>query len=603
MKSKNIVTLVLTAICVCSTFSCKKLLEQEPKASITPAFFATQSGVQGGIAGVYSDIKNLWGQINTWYFQQLGTDESLIGGNANSTALSFANYSNFVNNTTIYNTMGDLFNYGYPDINTLNGVLQYGQTAFTDSVVAKQYLAHAKFLRALIYFELVRSFGDVPLHTTFITTPILSETRAPIADVYNQIIKDLTEASTELQTKSGEKISSTVTSPFAGYAATRATALFLLSKVYLTRAWSTAAQPNDFQNALSTAQGLINNAATYGKGLYSRYDDSYNEANDANNTEILFALEHNTDPKYGEYTLNAPTAIKANGWAWFFRPNYPTIVANYPTNSGAVLMTRDLTNGRPFVQARPNSDYVENVAFAEKTNDFRYWTTFQTAWIANNNNVVTPRGTLTAGADTAIWTPPYDPGVTKRAAFKGVIYMRASLASAATGTNANAYTASMFPSVKKFDDPLRPGINDPSLRPLVICRFSELYLIAAEAAFKLNDFTTEANMLNVLRSRAAVRPANVPPAPAGAVAAMQVTAAQVQAGGIDFILDERSRELYGESVRWYDLVRTQSLVRRVKLYNAAAAPNIQDFMSLRPIPQSEIDLVTVGPKFPQNPGY
>jgi hypothetical protein len=161
----------------------------------------------------------------------------------------------------------------------------------------------------------------------------------------------------------------------------------------------------------------------------------------------------------------------------------------------------------------------------------------------------------------------------------------------------------MYPSVKKFDNATRPAINDASIRPIVLLRFSEIYLIAAEAAFKLGNYSTEAAMLNVLRTRAAARPAGAPAAPAGAVAAMQVTQAQVQSAGIDFILDERSRELYGESVRWYDLVRTQSLVRRVGALNPEAGPNVQSFMMLRPIPQNQIDLVTVGPKFPQNPGY
>ena len=265
-------------------------------------------------------------------------------------------------------------------------------------------------------------------------------------------------------------------------------------------------------------------------------------------------------------------------------------------------MTRDLANGRPFQRVRPNADWVESVLFADQTNDYRYWNTFQTAWIANNA-VTTPRGTLTVGVDTAIWTPLYDPGDTKRAAFKGVIFIRPSLAAAATGTNKNPFSTIMFPSVKKFDNPSRPAVNDASLRPMVLLRFSELYLIAAEAAFKLGDYITEAAMLNVLRSRAAVRPASAPSAPAGAVAAMQVTSAQLQAAGIDFILDERARELFGESIRWYDLVRTQSLVRCVKSLNPEAAPNIQEFMTLRPIPQKQIDLVTVGPKFPQNTGY
>lgn len=602
MKFKNKIAILATAVFFFSSYGCKKLLIQEPKASITPAFFKTPDGVTGGITGVYQNLRTLWGSENYFYMLQGGTDESIAGGSATTSGIAIETYNQFVNNTNVYNVFAGLFQPAYQDINTLNGVLQYGQSAFTDASVQKEYLAQAKFLRGLLYFELVRNFGPVPLHTTFVTSANLGDTRAPIADVYNLIIQDLTQAAADLQTKPGESINSGTTSPFAGHAATKASALFLLSKVYLTRGWSTAAQSSDFQNALTTAQNLINTASTYGLALYPSFDQAYAEANDANNTEDIFGIEHNTDPKYGEYNLNAGTPVDFNGWAFFLRPNYPTIPANYPTNSGGSLMTRDLANGRPWVRIRPNTDWVESVLFADKDNDYRYWDTFQTTWIANNA-VTTPRGTLQVGLDTALWTPPYDPGPIKRAAFKGVIFLRPSLAAAATGTNANAWTPAMFPAVKKFDNPSRPGINDASLRPVVIMRLSELYLIAAEAAFKTGDFTTEAAMINVLRTRAAVRPANAPPAPAGAAAAIQVTPAQLQTGGIDFILDERSRELYGESVRWYDLVRTQSLVRRVKALNPEAGAYIQDFENLRPIPQSQIDLVTQGPKFPQNPGF
>ncbi|QJD95562.1 RagB/SusD family nutrient uptake outer membrane protein [Mucilaginibacter robiniae] len=607
MKSYKKIAILLTALGTLSVSSCKKLLEQSPKANITPQFFTTSGGVLGGITGVYSDLRNLWGTEGFLYYCQFGVDENIVAGGSSTGGNAFATYNNYVRNyTDVYNALYGLFSIAYQDINTLNGVLQYGPTAFTDVPTRTAYLAQAKFLRAFYYYHLVETFGAVPLHTTFITEPTLSDSRAPIADVYALIIKDLTEASTELQSRPGETIASTgAVSPFSGHAATKATALYLLSKVYLTRGWSSAAQPNDFQNALTTAQSLINNRANYGFpngniGLYANYADAYNPANDANNTEDLFAVEHSTDPKYGDYSAS-PSSGKVNGWAWFFRPNYPTVNASYPSSAnGSPVMTRDLTNGRPFFRCRPNFEYVDNIAFADKTNDFRYWNTFQTTWIANNTGVTTPRGTLTVGTDTAIWMPPYDPGATKRAAFKGVIFMRPSLATAAQGTNANPFTTSFFPSIKKFDDPNRPNVNDASQRPNVLFRFSEVYLIAAEAAFKMGDNATAAAMINVLRTRAAARPAGAPAAPSNAVTNMQITPAQVT---IDFILDERSRELYGESLRWWDLVRTQSLVRRVKLYNTEAANNVQDFEVLRPIPQTEIDLVTIGPKFPQNPGF
>src|SRR5690606_7891780 len=74
---------------------------------------------------------------------------------------------------------------------------------------------------------------------------------------------------------------------------------------------------------------------------------------------------------------------------------------------------------------------------------------------------------------------------------------------------------------------------------------------------------------------------------------------------VDWMLEERARELYGELNRWEDLVRTGTLVERVKRYNPDAAPNIQNYHKLRPIPDVFIDRLI--PKPPvnevQNPGY
>lgn len=73
--------------------------------------------------------------------------------------------------------------------------------------------------------------------------------------------------------------------------------------------------------------------------------------------------------------------------------------------------------------------------------------------------------------------------------------------------------------------------------------------------------------------------------------------------GMDLILEEYSRELYGDPRRWYDLVRTNQLVRRVKMYNPIGGPNIQTYHTRRPIPQTLINNVLTGPTYPQNNGY
>jgi hypothetical protein len=145
----------------------------------------------------------------------------------------------------------------------------------------------------------------------------------------------------------------------------------------------------------------------------------------------------------------------------------------------------------------------------------------------------------------------------------------------------------------KYLDPInRTTVNENSHRPIIVMRLAETYLVAAEAAYQLGQTATAASYINVIRGRAAT---------VGHTADMQIAASDVN---IDFILDERTRELACEQVRWYDLVRTHKLIERVRKYDDyLAKANIQDLDTLRPIPLSQINAVITGPAYPQNPGW
>ncbi|WP_336517658.1 RagB/SusD family nutrient uptake outer membrane protein [Pollutibacter soli] len=604
---------------VIGTAGCSKILQEKPQSGIVPSFFNSPAGVLGGIAGVYNDLRSVWGTEGFSLQSVGGTDETLMGA-SNSTA-PFYTY----NNLTTGAMNNGWWNIAYQDINTLNGVLEYGQTVELPEATRLSYLAQAKFLRAFWYYHLVITFGDVPLHTTFITVPSSADSRAPIGEVYAQIIKDLTEAAADLP--------NTPTAPFLGKAATKPTALYLLGKTYLTRGWSSAGQAGDFTQAYTVLNDLINNRAQYNLDLWPDYADVFKPGPFSVNTndygrETLFVSDHSSDQRYGQYTLGggASGGNAQNLTPWFNRWNYPSNsgINSYKdantgalVNSGATSMTRDVANGRPYIRIRPNStnlttgpntgkNYFYSQAFSERVYDSRYDKTFQTVWIVNTANISNTAGaannsrgigySMTVGSDTAIWMPDHEitgaPQFDGSRAFKGIIIP--------PSLHSNSY----FPVLKKFDDPFRAAsnFNDPSTRPVVIWRFSDVYLLAAEAAFKAGDNVNAAAMINVVRKRAAFRTSY----PAGITQAIAEAAMVISPGDVtlDFILDERTREFYGEWLRWWDLVRTNSLLTRVAAWNPVeAGTNIKPFHVLRPIPQDQIDRVTEGPVFPQNPGY
>jgi len=142
-------------------------------------------------------------------------------------------------------------------------------------------------------------------------------------------------------------------------------------------------------------------------------------------------------------------------------------------------------------------------------------------------------------------------------------------------------------SIRKWDwAPADPADvqNSSNFNDEIYLRLAETYLLLAEAQFRLGDLTGAATTLNVIRARANATP---------------ITAAQVT---LDFILDERSRELVSEEHRRYTLLRTGTWFTRTKLYNLYAGTKITLRDTILPIPQSVIDANLTKP-MAQNPGY
>ncbi|TGV04737.1 RagB/SusD family nutrient uptake outer membrane protein [Flavivirga rizhaonensis] len=150
------------------------------------------------------------------------------------------------------------------------------------------------------------------------------------------------------------------------------------------------------------------------------------------------------------------------------------------------------------------------------------------------------------------------------------------------------YARNMYPYFQKFTMPHgHPQGYDTSgtiYTDWYVFRVAGVYLLKAEAYLGKGDLVSAAANINVIRERAN----------ASLVAPGDVT--------IDYILDERARELLGEEDRRVSLNRTGKLVERTLLHNPVSGPTIQDFNALLPIPQVEID-ANKEAELKQNPGY
>jgi hypothetical protein len=142
-----------------------------------------------------------------------------------------------------------------------------------------------------------------------------------------------------------------------------------------------------------------------------------------------------------------------------------------------------------------------------------------------------------------------------------------------------------WPSTRKWDfaNPIDPT-SATQYNDVIYLRSADAWLLLAEADLDLNDKNGAADAINALRNRAHATP----------VSPDQIT--------LDFILDERSRELFSEEERRYTLLRTHSWLRRTALYNKIAGPHIVARDTLFPIPVNEIN-ANVSYPMRQNPGY
>jgi hypothetical protein len=442
----------------------------------------------------------------------------------------------------------------------LDAIEKMNEDVWTDQNQKNMLIGEAKFFRAYAYRQNVTLYGDIPLVTEVIDYAKTDFKRDSKEDVYALIESDLSFAASNLPARGNESAPGRITQGAAWH---------LLCEMYLAQAkYQQAVEAathviNDYGYALMTSRfGTKLGADVFGTG--DVYYDLFQEDNQnlPENTEAIWVLQ--IEPLVtggGEY-----------GGEAYYAPMYERL-GNTPDGyrvirgefyNGAYTGYSD-TLGRGFGWLSPSNLVKYYIWESDWNNDIR-----NAPHNIKRNFYFDNPGSSYHGMkiDFSLWEP--------------------GTRNALLDTN-----SFLFPYFMKVANPLRhktsparsgDGINH---KDLYVMRLAETYLLRAEGYLGMGNNQKAADDINVVRNRA-----NATPVSPGDVT-------------IDYILDERIRELYTEEMRALTLIRTGKLVERVRKYNnnpVNPGEKIQDHNKLWPIPQSQIDL-NVSADFPQNPGY
>ena len=628
------------ALALFLTASCSDILDEQPRSSYDPTFFKTEKGVEGGVTSMYAHLRYIYGQAYYYNSCLTGTDEATWGWSADGN-FKDADLSGVGNLTATTCRSDALWGTAFSNINTANGVIENGaEVGVNESLVSE-----ARFFRAFDYFLLVQTFGGVPLdlgsgELKFNITPSRTSVRNTVPEVYTKaIFPDLLTA-----------IENLPANPRVTGGVTKTVARLYLAKAYLTYAWWLK-NPNNiptypecqrtdpdghdaawyFQQAYYVAVTAIENPGPF--GLQESFWMVNAGPNDRNMEILLYADHTQEDEYYNGGSLSYGGGGAPDNFAgWMMNWNYTD--ARSADNQAVINRIAEQCYGRPWTRMAPPLG-VFTKTFADKVNDSRYDGTFTTVYRGNWS---------TAGQNWESVTNANGMKVKEREPIFSFVFQdmdKIDYAGEGSKSNLGAGTLPgrpdwvlgldavgryVYPGLWKLG-PYRTdngsGAGQPnagSTRPYNIAKFSELYLVAAEAA--VEGAATQAgksvrDLVNVLRARAGRWTySNAEYKEVDRDFSAEMTAATPATIDINYILDERSREFYGEGYRWFDLVRTQKWNEYADSYVICGGKGdhnpqtysrtIEAFHYLRPIPQGQLDGMEMTEEEKdayQNPGY
>lgn len=462
--------------------SCEKFLEEKPKNFIAlDNLYSSDAGVIAAINGVYSTLNPIAYDRCIYLMTELTTD-NMDYPLTSAERIAFDLYLLTVNSNN--SELKKMWDRSWKTINEANSVI--GNVENNNAITEKlrnRVVGEASFLRAFIYFNMVRFWGDLPLLTQPSKTgDDFFVKRNKTVEIYAQIIKDLERA--EMLPKQSEY------GPSDKGRASQGAAKVYLAKVYLTL--------KDYSKAYTKIKEVT---ASGEYSLVSDYSDLFTKAYN-NSSESVFAAQTIPDFQGG---LSSGTN---------FSPN--------PT---------------PFdTRGYANFNVTNSLYDLFEPNDIRKSMIIKGTYVVNGKSYSTSKGL------------PFT-----------IKYLGKSVEEA--GEN-------------------KPAVN------WMFTRYADVLLMLAELSNELNGPDTEAyNNINLVRNRAGL--VNLP-------------------AGLDKVqffaeIDkERRRELFFEGHRWFDLVRWETLKKKVEVDNPKVNIVVPKHY-LFPLPT---DAVNVNPNLlPNNPGW
>ncbi|WP_293711017.1 RagB/SusD family nutrient uptake outer membrane protein [uncultured Parabacteroides sp.] len=566
MKSLKYSILFLMACALCVSCDESKFLEEKPLDFYSPEnSMETSAHFQASINYLYNRTRYLqWGTNTEARFALRYATDFAFNATDYYKPAKLNDYTNVMVPT--YSVPLEIWKTCYTIVSNANVILNRldQSKSITDSDKSS-FRGETLFFRAYAYKILANLYGGVPLVLEEVETPRRDYVRATREDVYDQIRKDLEDAETLLdnidKVKDG-KISKQM-------------AEHLLSEIYISL--------GQYDQAISAATRVIDYPAM---GLMtSRFGSRKDEEGDvywdlfrldnqnrsSGNTESLWVIQYDYQNPASNTDYNMP---------WVVLPFYQNLQVTEKDETGKEITTNaflGVTDGKG----------GRGVGWMQPTDFF-----FGDLWKGSENDI--RNSSYNIMRDVRIdnpASPAFGKWLVKDGYSKQVDPIRQWFPFLTKVARMNNFPEDLYqknsngePLMTEFGEHLLINNANSSYKDEYMYRLAETYLLRAEAYVGKGDKEKAVADINVIRARANAEPAK---------------ASEMD---IDYILDERLRELYVEEMRMVTLCRMGRLVDRNRKYNPKSGPSISDFHNLWPIPFSEIER-NIFAEIKQNPGY